>query len=89
VLLPPAACLCLLAVAQLLTLAMPRGPAGLPQPDAGAVLALACHVVMVQAGFQVGMALSNDPAVSDATSGPPCLPQYAVAEVFATAQLCY
>lgn len=40
---------------QLLTLALPRGPAGLPEPDAGAVLALACHVVMVQAGFKVGV----------------------------------
>lgn len=40
------------ACAQLLTQAAPRGPASLP-PDPGAVLALACHVVMVQAGFQV------------------------------------
>jgi hypothetical protein len=41
------------AAVQLLTLAVPRGPAGLSTPDPGAVLALACHVVMVQAGFQV------------------------------------
>lgn len=38
---------------QLLTQAAPRGPASLPA-DPGPVLALACHVVMVQAGFQVG-----------------------------------
>jgi hypothetical protein len=38
---------------QLLTLAEPKGPLGLPSPDPGAVLALACHVVMVHAGCQV------------------------------------
>lgn len=43
----------LAAALQLLTLAVPRGPAGLSAPDSGAVLALACHVVMVEAGFQV------------------------------------
>ncbi|KAF6250677.1 hypothetical protein COO60DRAFT_1705555 [Scenedesmus sp. NREL 46B-D3] len=34
-----------------LSLAEPRGPSGLPEPDAGAVLALACHCVMVDNGF--------------------------------------
>jgi hypothetical protein len=46
-------CAVLLACLQLLTQAAPRGPSSLPA-DPGAVLALACHVVMVQAGFQVG-----------------------------------
>lgn len=45
--------LLLLMCAQLLTLAVPRGPAGLSAADPGAVLALACHVVLVQAGLQV------------------------------------
>jgi hypothetical protein len=38
---------------QALSLAEPRGPACLSEPDAGAVLALACHCVMVDNGFVV------------------------------------
>ncbi|KAF6255170.1 hypothetical protein COO60DRAFT_1641800 [Scenedesmus sp. NREL 46B-D3] len=34
-----------------MSLAEPRGPSSLPEPDAGAVLALACHCVMVNNGF--------------------------------------
>lgn len=33
---------------------MPQGPSGLPEPDPGAVLALACHCVMVDCGLKVG-----------------------------------
>lgn len=41
---------------QALALAEPRGPGGLGEPDAGAVLALACHCVMVDNGFLVSAA---------------------------------
>eukprot|EP00878_Enallax_costatus_P017921 GHUV01018843.1.p2 GENE.GHUV01018843.1~~GHUV01018843.1.p2 ORF type:complete len:118 (+),score=34.14 GHUV01018843.1:902-1255(+) len=37
-----------LALAQ----AVPAGPSGLPEPDPGAVLALACHCIMVDAGLR-------------------------------------
>lgn len=47
---------------QLLALAEPRGPAGLPSPDPGAVLALACHVVMVHAGLQSTLPSGAHPA---------------------------
>jgi hypothetical protein len=41
---------------QALALAEPRGPSCLSEPDAGAVLALACHCVMVDNGFVVSSA---------------------------------
>lgn len=49
-------------VAKLLALAEPKGPAGLPSPDPGAVLALACHVVMVHAGLQSTLPSGAHPA---------------------------
>lgn len=46
-----------------LALAEPRGPGGLGEPDAGAVLALACHCVMVDNGF-----LCTRPSGDDASN---------------------
>jgi hypothetical protein len=43
----------LFRILQALALAEPRGPSALQEPDAGAVLALACHCVMVDNGFLV------------------------------------
>lgn len=44
---------CSAGAPQALSQAEPLGPAGLPEPDPGAVLALACHCVLVDCDLKV------------------------------------